>query len=79
LVQKTEGILGVNKPHLENGDKIVMPDSALERLLSLSIECPVLFKIKNPSILQTRHPGLLEFTAEKGMMYMPYWMMQKCC
>jgi hypothetical protein len=54
---------------LENGDKTVMPDSALEHLLFLSIECLMLFKIKNPLILQTRHRGWLKFTAEEGMMY----------
>jgi ubiquitin fusion degradation protein 1 len=66
----------IDKPHLENGDKVVMPPSALDRLASLRIDYPMLFEVHNPSTLRTSHCGVLEFVAEEGMIYMPYWMMQ---
>ncbi|CAK9867207.1 unnamed protein product [Sphagnum jensenii] len=66
----------IDKPHLENGDKVVMPPSALDRLASLRIDYPMLFEVHNPSTSRTSHCGVLEFVAEEGMIYMPYWMMQ---
>eukprot|EP00246_Nothoceros_aenigmaticus_P007695 TRINITY_DN2168_c0_g1_i1.p1 TRINITY_DN2168_c0_g1~~TRINITY_DN2168_c0_g1_i1.p1 ORF type:complete len:332 (+),score=72.56 TRINITY_DN2168_c0_g1_i1:67-1062(+) len=66
----------IDKPHLENGDKVIMPPSALDRLASLRIDYPMLFEVHNPQALRTSHCGVLEFVAEEGMIYMPYWMMQ---
>jgi ubiquitin fusion degradation protein 1 len=66
----------IDKPHLENGDKVVMPPSALDRLASLRIDYPMLFEVHNPTTSRTSHCGVLEFVAEEGMIYMPYWMMQ---
>ncbi|CAN6450444.1 unnamed protein product [Victoria cruziana] len=66
----------IDKPHLESGDKIIMPPSALDRLASLHIDYPMLFELHNPSTERISHCGVLEFTAEEGMIYMPYWMMQ---
>ncbi|KAG0595198.1 hypothetical protein M758_UG148300 [Ceratodon purpureus] len=53
-----------------------MPPSALDRLASLRVDYPMLFEVHNPSNLRTSHCGVLEFVAEEGMIYMPYWMMQ---
>ncbi|KAJ3692671.1 hypothetical protein LUZ60_011766 [Juncus effusus] len=66
----------IDKPQLESGDKIIMPPSALDRLASLHIEYPMLFEIRNNSSDRISHCGVLEFIAEEGMIYMPYWMMQ---
>eukprot|EP00850_Spirogloea_muscicola_P010040 SM000058S18470 [mRNA] locus=s58:27338:29962:- [translate_table: standard] len=66
----------IDKPHLENGDKVIMPPSALDRLASLRIDYPMLFEIHNPSVSRASHCGVLEFVADEGMIYMPYWMMQ---
>ncbi|CAM6097729.1 unnamed protein product [Calypogeia fissa] len=68
----------IDKPHLENGDKVIMPPSALDRLASLRIDYPMLFEVHNPNpgMTRTSHCGVLEFVAEEGMIYMPYWMMQ---
>ncbi|GJN19179.1 hypothetical protein PR202_gb06423 [Eleusine coracana subsp. coracana] len=63
-------------PQLESGDKIIMPPSALDRLASLHIEYPMLFEVHNAAAERTSHCGVLEFIAEEGMIYMPYWMMQ---
>ncbi|XP_024544692.1 ubiquitin recognition factor in ER-associated degradation protein 1 isoform X1 [Selaginella moellendorffii] len=66
----------IDKPHLENGDKVIMPPSALDRLASLRIDYPMLFEVHNPSTSRTSHCGVLEFVADEGIIIMPYWMMQ---
>jgi len=65
-----------DKPHLEGGDKVIMPPSALDRLASLHIEYPMLFELHNGATDRISHCGVLEFVAEEGMIIMPYWMMQ---
>ncbi|KAJ7947628.1 Ubiquitin fusion degradation protein 1-like [Quillaja saponaria] len=66
----------IEKPNLEKGDKIIMPPSALDRLASLHIEYPMLFELKNPSTGRNTHCGVLEFIADEGLIYIPYWMME---
>ncbi|XP_057421763.1 uncharacterized protein LOC130715664 [Lotus japonicus] len=66
----------IEKPQLESGDKIIMPPSALDRLASLHIDYPMLFELRNDDAERVSHCGVLEFIAEEGMIYMPYWMME---
>ncbi|KAL1801789.1 hypothetical protein ACET3Z_030436 [Daucus carota] len=66
----------IDKPQIENGDKIIMPPSALDRLASLHIDYPMLFELRNAATERVSHCGVLEFIAEEGMVYMPYWMME---
>ncbi|KAG7401775.1 Ubiquitin recognition factor in ER-associated degradation protein 1 [Phytophthora boehmeriae] len=65
-----------DKAHLEDGDKILLPPSALETLARLHIEYPMLFKVTNQGVERSSHCGVLEFSASEGSCYMPYWMMQ---
>lgn len=37
------------KDHMEDGDKILLPSSALDTLARLSVEYPMLFEITNAS------------------------------
>ncbi|KAK9129601.1 hypothetical protein Sjap_010088 [Stephania japonica] len=53
-----------------------MPPSALDRLASLHIDYPMLFELRNAATERVSHCGVLEFIAEEGMIYMPYWMME---
>ncbi|KAK7385180.1 hypothetical protein VNO78_30892 [Psophocarpus tetragonolobus] len=62
--------------NLENGGKIIMPDSALNLLAYCEIEYPMLFELRKPSAERVTHCGVLEFTADEGMIYMPQWMME---
>ena len=62
--------------HLENGDKIILPPSALERLASLHIDYPMLFEVSNQAAGRSSHCGVLEFSGEEGHAYIPYWMME---
>ncbi|KAF2567028.1 hypothetical protein F2Q68_00027181 [Brassica cretica] len=43
---------------------------------SLHIDYPMLFELRNAGSERVSHCGVLEFIAEEGMIYMPYWMMQ---
>lgn len=66
----------IDKLSAEYGDKVILPPSALDRLASLHIEYPMLFKVENPALDKFTHCGVLEFIAEEGVVYMPHWMMQ---
>merc|ERR1712023_346645 len=54
-----------------------MPQSALERLAHLEITYPMIFEISNPQYNEHKlHCGVLEFIAQEGMVYLPFWMME---
>ena len=53
-----------------------MPPSALDQLTRLNIVYPMLFKLSNSISGRTTHCGVLEFIADEGKIYIPYWMMQ---
>jgi ubiquitin fusion degradation protein 1 len=65
-----------DKDHLEEGDKILLPTSALDSLARLHVEYPMLFEVSNPIEGKRTHCGVLEFSAEEGSCFLPYWMMQ---
>ncbi|KAK8488802.1 hypothetical protein V6N13_000963 [Hibiscus sabdariffa] len=66
----------IDKAHLEKGDKVIMPASALHRLAYLHVEYPMLFELTNAPAGRVSHCGVLEFVADEGTIYIPYWMMQ---
>lgn len=70
-----------NAQELEQGDKILLPQSALDVLVRQQIEYPMMFQIsnKNPSINLSTHCGVMEFSAEEGLCYLPHWLMQSLC
>ncbi|CAM9487313.1 unnamed protein product, partial [Discosporangium mesarthrocarpum] len=65
-----------DKEHLEGGDKILLPSSALDALARQQVEYPMLFEISNQAEGKRTHCGVLEFSAPEGSCYIPYWMMQ---
>ncbi|EME28181.1 Ubiquitin fusion degradation protein 1 [Galdieria sulphuraria] len=65
----------IDKPQLENGDKIVLPPSALDALTQMQVSYPMLFQLES-SAGRVTHCGVMEFIAEEGFAYLPYWMMQ---
>ncbi|KAG8236654.1 hypothetical protein J437_LFUL014502 [Ladona fulva] len=69
-------IPGNVREDVENGGKIIMPPSALDQLTRLNIVYPMLFKLTNKKTNRITHCGVLEFVAEEGLVYIPYWMMQ---
>jgi len=40
---------------------------------SLQIDYPMLFELRNASTDSFSHCGVLEFIAEEGVIYIPYW------
>lgn len=65
-----------DKPHLEKGDKILLPPSAFDTLARLQVDYPMLFRLTSSQKGTMTHSGVLEFTAEEGSCYIPFWMMQ---
>ncbi|KAH8411125.1 hypothetical protein KR222_003844 [Zaprionus bogoriensis] len=66
---------GNERSDVEKGGKIIMPPSALDTLTRLNVEYPMLFKLTNKKKSRTSHAGVLEFVADEGKCYLPYWMM----
>ena len=67
----------IDRPQLELGDKVILPPSALERLTRMHIDdYPMLFEVTNAKEGKSTHCGVLEFVADEGVVYLPYWMMQ---
>ena len=65
----------IDRSELENGDKIILPPSALNTLTRLNITYPMYFRLESREQRKT-HVGVLEFVAEEGHVYLPYWLMQ---
>lgn len=65
-----------NREDVERGGKIIMPPSALDQLTRLHIQYPMLFKLQNNQQGRHTHCGVLEFVADEGRIYIPYWMMR---
>lgn len=56
---------------------MILPPSALDRLTNMMIDdYPMLFEVSNQKHKKKTHCGVLEFVAEEGVVYLPYWMMQ---
>ena len=55
----------------DDGNRVVMPQSALERLSSVRVEYPMVFRIQNAATRQTSHVGVQEFVAEEGFVHVP--------
>ncbi len=52
---------------------VFLPPSVLEELLVLDVEFPMLFKLTGLQEDRSTHCGVLEFTADEGVVYIPYW------
>lgn len=67
---------GTERDNVDRGGRIFLPPSALDQLTRLNIVYPMLFKLTNPQKDRMTHCGVLEFVADEGKCYMPYWMMR---
>ena len=67
---------GAERENINHGGKLMMPPSALDKLTRLHITYPMLFELTNGAKGRMTHAGVLEFIAEEGKIYLPYWMMQ---
>lgn len=67
---------GQERDNVDRGGRIFLPPSALDQLSRLNIVYPMLFKLTNLQKDRITHCGVLEFVADEGKCYMPYWMMR---
>lgn len=67
---------GPERENVNHGGKVIMPPSALDRLTRLHITYPMLFELHNGAKERMSHAGVLEFIAEEGKIYLPFWLMQ---
>ncbi|KAI9836961.1 MAG: Ubiquitin recognition factor in ER-associated degradation protein 1 [Sclerophora amabilis] len=67
---------GPEREYANHGGKVFMPPSALDRLTRLHITYPMLFELINGAKERVTHAGVLEFIAEEGKIYLPFWIMQ---
>lgn len=64
---------GPERENVTHGGKVIMPPSALDKLTRLHITYPMLFELINGAKDKMTHAGVLEFIAEEGKIYLPYW------
>lgn len=67
---------GPERDNVSHGGKVIMPPSALDKLTRLEITYPMLFELINGAKDRMTHAGVLEFIAEEGKIYLPFWV---CC
>lgn len=67
---------GPERENVNHGGKVIMPPSALDKLTRLHITYPMLFELHNGAKARMTHAGVLEFIAEEGKIYLPFWVMQ---
>ena len=65
---------GPDREEANHGGKVFLPPSALDKLTRLHITYPMLFELINGAKDGRKtHAGVLEFIAEEGKIYLPYW------
>lgn len=69
---------GPERENVNHGGKVIMPPSALDRLTRLHITYPMLFELHNGARERMTHAGVLEFIAEEGKIYLPFWVRDRC-
>lgn len=52
---------------------VIMPPSALDQLTRLNVDYPMLFQLTNAKKNRVSHAGVLEFVADEGKVYIPFW------
>lgn len=67
---------GPERESINHGGKVILPPSSLDKLTRLHITYPMLFELINGSKEKMTHAGVLEFIAEEGKIYLPFWIMQ---
>lgn len=64
---------GTEREYMNYGGKVFLPPSALDKLTRLHITYPMLFELINGAKERMTHAGVLEFIAEEGKIYLPFW------
>lgn len=64
---------GPERENVNHGGKVIMPPSALDKLTRLHVTYPMMFELHNGASEVMSHAGVLEFIAEEGKIYLPFW------
>ena len=64
---------GPERDNVNYGGKVILPPSALDKLTRMHIVYPMMFELVNGAKERTSHAGVLEFIAEEGKIYVPFW------
>ncbi|KNB42020.1 ubiquitin fusion degradation protein [Blastocystis sp. subtype 4] len=67
--------IATRNPELEYGDKILLPEDAIMRINGTRAKFPLMFKIIHE--MNSTYCSVKEFSAERGMCYVPRWIMKK--
>lgn len=70
---------GPERDHVNYGGKVLLPASALETCSRLHLSWPLMFELINGAQDRSSHAGVVEFTAEEGRIYVPFWVSAKKC
>jgi ubiquitin fusion degradation protein 1 len=65
----------VDRNDIDKTSSIILPNSAIEKLVSLDAQPPFQFKIKTENG-KSVYANVKDFTAEEGHVVMPYWMIE---
>jgi len=65
-----------DKNFIDDGGKIILPPSALNQISHMNVVWPLMLKITNPVTGAHTHCGVLEFSAQEGKMFVPFWIME---
>lgn len=68
---------GPERESANHGGKVFLPASALDKLTTLHITYPMLFELNNGNKGKKTHSGVLEFVAEEGKIYLPFWVSRR--
>src|SRR5262245_60668031 len=64
---------GPERENVNHGGKSIMPTSVADQLSSLLITYIMLYELHGGSKDRMTHAGVLEFIAEEGKLYLPFW------
>ncbi|CAD8104119.1 unnamed protein product [Paramecium primaurelia] len=64
------------RPQINNGNKILLPASALQQLIFIKQNGPMIFKIQSTQSQKFTYVGVLEFVAEEGTCIIPDWLFE---
>ncbi|CAD8121694.1 unnamed protein product [Paramecium sonneborni] len=64
------------RPQINNGNKILLPASALQQLIFIKQNGPMIFKISSTQSQRFTYVGVLEFVAEEGTCIIPDWLFE---
>lgn len=65
------------RPELEEGNKILLPSSALSELSQGVMPQPLIFRINSMNSKKTFYVGVLEFVAPEDTVILPFWIFKE--